>query len=496
MMPVATTLLSFAVLVLLSVWLRRPLWQSAAVAFLVATALWISSSVAVSDLILPLSRAMLVSCEIALILLGAITFLELMRRSGRTEQISAALVSVSKGDLAVSALLLAWFFCSFLEGAAGFGAPAAIIAPLAVTLGFSPLLAATLPLIGDSVAVPFGAVGTPIRIGLFGLWTESLPVITAALNMVVGIVAPLMIVRLVNGMWSWAGCKLALFAAFMFTAPAFALSFFGPEFPTLGGSIVGMALFLILMPRSAKEKSAVSRPLRLLASAAAPYGWLCLALLIGKLALSNFQILIPVRDEVMRIAAFQPGILFMLVGAVFALRAKDLGHRGFVLALRVGMQRVPAVWIAIFFMAAMAQYAVAFLDVSSWDGSRLQFPIAVTRFVLAVFAPVVGALGAFVTGSATVSCLLTGGILFTLANLFAVPTSLILALMLLGAGAGNMIALQNLAAVQATVGLVGKERELLEKLWFPCLLAVLATGLLGGIYVLVAGAAGTYLGGP
>jgi len=485
-MSLIATFVPFLVLVALSVWRRQPLWKSALVAFLAATIFWVATGVSLDRFLFPLVRAVVVSSEIALILLGAITFLELMQLSGRTSQLSASLALVSKGDRAVSALLIAWMFCCFLEGAAGFGAPAAIVAPLAVTLGFTPLIAAILPLIGDSVAVPFGAVGTPIRIGLAGLATESVPEVTAALNLVVGIVAPLMIVRLVDERWSWQGCRFACLAAFMFTVPAFAISFLGPEFPTLGGSIVGLFGFLFLMQKRRKSvRKDSSRPLAQLATAFTPYGLLCIALLAGKLALDEFHVLIPVGDQSLRIAAFQPGILFLFVAVYFGIGPKRLGRRDFLLAASVGAQRVPTVWFAIFLMAAMAQYVVAFLNTASWSDSDMLVPFFATSVLLAFASPFIGALGAFVTDSATISCLLSGGILATLSILLEVPTSLILVLTLIGAGAGNMIALQNLAAVQATIGLIGKERDLLQKLWLPCLLAVSLAGLVGGLCVVL-----------
>jgi lactate permease len=485
-MTIAAVALPFLVLLALSVWKRQPLWKSALASFFVATFFWLATGISVDRLLLPLMRALVVSSEIGLILLGAITFLELMQRSGRTSQLSASLALVSKGDYAVSALLIAWMFCSFLEGAAGFGAPAAIVAPLAVTLGFAPLLAAALPLIGDSVAVPFGAVGTPIRIGLSGLPTENVPLITAGLSLVVGLVAPLMIVRLVDGRWSWSGCRLACLASFMFTLPAFALSFFGPEFPTLGGSIIGMFGFLFLMnKRSKKYGDDSQRPLFHLAVAAAPYGLLCIVLLAGKFALNTSFALIPVGTENLRIAFFQPGIFLLLAASIFGFSTKNLSGRDFRLAISVGAQRVPAVWFAIFLMAVMAQYIVAFINSGSWSSIATQDPQVGAGILLAIASPVIGALGAFVTGSATVSCLLSGGILVTLANVFVVPTGLILSLALIGAGAGNMIALQNIAAVQATIGLIGKERDLLQKLWLPCLLAVSVTSFMGVLCVLL-----------
>ena len=66
----------------------------------------------------------------------------------------------------LQAILIAFLFGALIEGVAGFGTPAVVVAPLMVALGFSPIAAATLALISNSVPVPFAAVGTPIQVGL------------------------------------------------------------------------------------------------------------------------------------------------------------------------------------------------------------------------------------------------------------------------------------------------------------------------------------------
>src|SRR6056297_2264133 len=116
----------FFVLLALALWARRPLWQSGAAAFVLASILWISAdAVGAGDLGGPCFKAFIVSCEVGLILLGAIAFLEYMHLIGATNRIQNALSRFTTDDPAMESLLLAWLFCGFLEGAAGFGAPAA-----------------------------------------------------------------------------------------------------------------------------------------------------------------------------------------------------------------------------------------------------------------------------------------------------------------------------------------------------------------------------------
>ena len=99
--------------------------------------------------------------DILIIVFGALLILQLMRRSGGIDGISESMASLSS-DRRIQVIIIAWFMGSFLEGAAGFGTPAAIGAPLLVGMGFPPLVAAVVTLIADSVPVVFGAVGADL----------------------------------------------------------------------------------------------------------------------------------------------------------------------------------------------------------------------------------------------------------------------------------------------------------------------------------------------
>lgn len=155
-------ILPFCLLILLVLIARRPLWLGALLAVAIAIPLWLMvPGVEPRAITAAAVKAAILAFEVGLILLGAISFLEYLDDVGATAAMKAALAKFSAGRPLAEALLLAWLLCSFLEGAAGFGAPAALVAPLLLSLGYSPILSAVLPLLGDSAAVIFGAVGTP-----------------------------------------------------------------------------------------------------------------------------------------------------------------------------------------------------------------------------------------------------------------------------------------------------------------------------------------------
>ncbi|GHB46281.1 hypothetical protein GCM10007094_39490 [Pseudovibrio japonicus] len=95
------------------------------------------------------------------------------------------------------------------------------------------------------------------------------------------------------------------------------------------------------------------------------------------------------------------------------------------------------------------------------------------------FAPIIGALGAFIAGSNTVSNLMFSAFQFGVAEKLEISTVTILALQSVGAAAGNMIAIHNVVAASATVGLLGKEGALLRKTILPTFYYLLVAGLLG-----------------
>lgn len=487
-MTTLAIILPFVLLLFLNLLLRRPLWQSAGASYLLAVGLWSRvPGVDTATLLGPTVRGFVLACEVGLILFGAITFLEYMNAIGTTDRIKAALANFTSGNVVIEALLLAWLFCGFLEGAAGFGAPAALIAPLLASLGFPSLLAAVLPLIGDSAAVPFGAVGTPVRIGLAGLPTASAGIFGAGINLVAGLVAPVAITVLARRITpaekrSAGGMGLALWAGLCFTLPAFAVAFVGPEFPSLAGSLVGLFLFcMTLLLREKQARASARKAVLLLVKAFLPYLLVCAFLLLGKLLLGEIKFDLQILGSSQSLSAFQPGLIFLLVMGLSALWRRDQSWAQIREFTGLAASRLPFVWLAIFCMASLAQLVVR-NGPTGGTGEWTKTPAA--PFILVLVAVLAGALGAFVAGSATVAGLLTGPFLAQTSELVGIDTGLILGLQLVGAGAGNMISLQNIAAVQATVGLVDQERDMLSLLWKPCAL-YLGLAVLVGWVVLV-----------
>ncbi len=208
-----------------------------------------------------------IAFNIMFIVFGALALLFTLRESGAIAAINKGFSSISP-DKRVQAIIITWLFGSFIEGAAGFGTPAALAAPLLLSLGFPALAAVMIALIANSTAVSFGAVGTPTIIGIGtslnlpevqeslaagGLQYEQFIQLTgqwsAYLHFLPGLFVPLITITMLTRFFGpkrsfRAGLSIwpyALFAGLCFTVPyVLVATFLGPEFPTILGGLIGM----------------------------------------------------------------------------------------------------------------------------------------------------------------------------------------------------------------------------------------------------------------
>ena len=200
------------------------------------------------------------------IIAGAILLNKLMQVSGAENVVRRWLETISPNPVA-QLMIIGWAFAFMIEGASGFGTPAAIAAPILVGLGFNPLRVALLTLVMNSVPVSFGAVGTP-RFGFanLGLSDTSLLEIgrqTALIHFVAGFVIPLLALRfIVSRQDIRRNLPFILLSVLSCTVPYLLLAQVNYEFPALVGGAIGLALSVLLarcgigLARSDKSQSA------------------------------------------------------------------------------------------------------------------------------------------------------------------------------------------------------------------------------------------------
>ncbi len=216
-------------------------------------------------------NGIVIALSLIYIIFGAILLLNTLHESGGLQAIRRGFTTVT-ADCRIQVIIVAWLFGSFIEGAAGFGTPAAVAVPLLLGLGFPAMAAVVAGMIIQSTPVSFGAAGTPILVGVsnglresppvaeyvvaqgFAGWPEFLAHIgvkVALLHGLAGTLVPLIVVVFMTtffgpnrsvreGLAVW---KFAIFAAFAMTVPYMLVAvFFGPEFPTIVGGLTGLAI--------------------------------------------------------------------------------------------------------------------------------------------------------------------------------------------------------------------------------------------------------------
>lgn len=496
-------------------------------------------------------QGLLITLGLLWIIFGAILLLNTLKHSGGITAIRAGFATISP-DRRIQAIIIAWLFGCFIEGASGFGTPAAIAAPLLVAIGFPAMAAVMLGMLVQSTPVSFGAVGTPIIVGInTGLdsatigaqlveqgssWTQFLQLITsevAIIHAIVGTVMPLVMVLMLTRFFgaekSWkAGFEVlpfAIFAGLAFTVPYVLTGvFLGPEFPSLAGGLIGLAIVTsaarlgFLLPKTTwdfapadkwpaewlgtvemKLDQLTAKPMSAL-RAWLPYVLVGVLLVISRVfpevsaALKAVMLNFPdLLGETGISANFQPlylpgGILVTVVIATFFFHGMKLRELG------TAVKESSSVLLSAGFVLLFTVPMVRILINSGVNAAELSsMPILMARWVAdsvggiyPLLAPSVGALGAFIAGSNTVSNMMFSQFQFGVASSLGISSALVVAVQAIGAAAGNMVAIHNVVAASATVGLLGREGSILRKTVWPTLYYVLFTGLIAlfAVYVL------------
>lgn len=440
------------------------------------------------------AKGFFVALDIFLIIFGAIFFLEILKDLKVIDNISYYLESFSK-DYRVQVIILAWFFENFLEGTAGFGTAAVIVAPLLIGLGLSPLKAIIISLLGNSASVVFGAAGTPIRVGFAGLDYASIPQLSAWINCI-GFIVPIFMLWVLVADKSdkkkqfWEALPFAIWAGIAFVVPSALTVFLGQEFPSILGSVIGLLLVLlttklgIFSPKNTRSAQEIWEPKKTLSAFKVffPYSLLIIFLILGKIFLSSINFSIP--DISHKFNLFNPGFAFLVAGFPIALYWGSLGHKVAVRAIKVALRSSIEPLLVISSISIVVQLMIN----SGQNLSGLSSSIALiaknfeTAF-LPFWAPFIGAFGCFITGSATISNIMFGNFLNFASQAINMDSAKVLALTLVGGAAGNMIALADMLAAETVVGLKNQERAVVKGVIVPCLIYLVLIGIIGLIII-------------
>lgn len=474
---------------------------------------------------------LLSSIEVLIIIFGAILVMNTLKMSGGMSTINNGFRSVST-DARIQAIIIGFMFVSFIEGAAGFGTPAALAAPLMMSLGFPPVAAVVVALICDSTCVSFGAIGTPVAQAIQCLGgdiaTESfkhtLSVWTAIPHVVAGTLLPLIAVALMCKFFSKEHSfkpalevlPFALFAGLSFTVPYLLVAVFvGYEFPSLFGSLIGLVLTVLaakhkfLVPkntwsfgpaeqwddawRAAKAPEAPKASNMSLLRAWMPYVLIAVILIATRIPALGIKQLLQEGIFVIKTGelfgvdntaftlkwAYVPGTVFILIALVTTLLHKMKGSE-VRKAWSASLKQVSGAAIALVFGLALVQIMrfSGSNDVNDPGMKSMIFYMAealskVGSVLYVIFSPVIGVLGSFISGSNTVAVTLFTNLQYMSAQNLGLNSCIIVAANVIGGAVGNMVCVNNVVAACATAGTGGKEGKIIRICAIPMVIYVL-----------------------
>ncbi|GAB4042705.1 L-lactate permease [Spirosoma litoris] len=412
-------------------------------------------------------------------------------KSGQFEIIKHFMASITS-DRRLQALLIAFSFGSFLEGTAGFGAPVAITAAMLVGLGFNPLYASGICLIANTAPVAFGSIGIPITVASQVSGIPELPI-----SQMVGRTLPILSIMLPFYLVSIiAGFKKAqeIWPAVLVSGISFAFlqyfssNFLGPALPDVIaglGSIICLMVFLRFWKpktiwRFANEPAAtlntdISYTNGQLLRAWSPFIVLTIMVIawgiqpikdvLNSAGMTQFEFpglhnaiqgedgnLLP---KIFKFNYFSAAGTAILIAALVAIPLVGLtyGEGTKVFGATLNQLKFPILTIA-------AVLGFAYILNDSGITLTLADVLANTGYLFPFFAPVLGWLGVFITGSDTSANALFSKLQYATAQSIGVDPVVTVAANISGGVVGKMISPQSIAVAAAAGNLVGKESEL------------------------------------
>lgn len=493
------------------------------------TTLLVALAVAIFAYKMPASMAIMSASQgavygilpIGWIIITSVFLYKLTVKTGQFDIIRTSVVSITE-DRRLQALLVAFSFGAFLEGAAGFGAPVAISAALLVGLGFNPLYAAGLCLLANTAPVAFGAIGIPITAmeGPTGVAAMEISKMVGRQLPFISVFIPLYLVFVMAGFKK----TVEVLPAILVSGISFALTqfvssnFLGPELPDILSALVSLFALAIFLkfwkpkttfrfqsekaahevasasdePRETQDQPAFTGAQ--IAKAWSPFLILTIFISIWgipqiKTALTGHyegaNAFLGAINSIGHYLTFMPEVPWLNnlilngngepIAAVYKLELLGAAGTAILLSAVVTKFIVNISWkdwfitfnetckeLALPLLTIMSVVAFAYVTNASGMSTTLGLLLAKTGALFPFFSPVLGWLGVFITGSDTSANLLFGNLQKITATSIGMDPLLALAANSSGGVTGKMISPQSIAVACAAVGLAGKESDLLR----------------------------------
>ncbi|WP_150538392.1 L-lactate permease [Actinobacillus vicugnae] len=441
------------------------------------------------------------------VIFGAILFNRFSEASGVTNTLRKWLGTINPNPIA-QLMIIGWAFAFMIEGASGFGTPAAIAAPILVGLGFNPIKVAILALVMNSVPVSFGAVGTPTWFGFGSLNLVESQILeigsmTALIHAFAALVIPVMALSFI-ATWKEIRQNIVFIYLSVFSCiiPYFFLAQVNYEFPSLVGGAIGLFISIFLANKGvglAKVENTLDSVVtgKEVAKALLPTGLLIAFLIVTRIQQLPFKAMmnnatIWIGTQLGSLGQFEisQGLVFSLKN-IFGTSVNASYKLLYVPALipfvvtvliciplfALSGSKVKEVFAGSFkqtknpFIALIGALIMVNLMLVGNDGSMVKIIgksfAAATGEYWTIFASYLGAVGAFFSGSNTVSNLTFGSVQLSTAEITGLSTSLVLALQSVGGAMGNMVCINNIVAVNSVLNIQNQEGAIIKKTVVP-----------------------------
>lgn len=427
------------------------------------------------------------------VIIAALFTYNVTNKSGGIKVIQDVLSNITT-DRRILVLIIAWGFGGFLEAIAGFGTAVAIPAGILIAFGFEPIQASVICLVANTTPTAFGAVGLPVitLADVTKLPAKPLSLIITLQLFVLVIIVPFVLVYLTEK--NIRALKGVFFITFM-SGLAFALpqiivaKFVGPELPAIVGSIACLAITVWIAKmrhdNTEANTTSTSHPTHSVAEVLQASSPFILVFVFVVLASSLFPTINQLLNQATtkfqvytgkNAAPFKinwlssPGTMILLATFIGGFIQK----MSFTRMCQILLETIRGLWKTILTVCSI----VALAKVMGYSGMTQALAIAMVAVMGPVYpliAPLIGALGTFITGSDTSSNVLFGNLQLSAAKSLAANPNWIVGSNMVGATAGKMISPQSIAIATASTNEEGKEGIILKKVmvWFALYGAVI-----------------------
>ena len=433
------------------------------------------------------------SLDLLLIISGAILLLNTLKQTGIMQVINEGFRKITP-DPRIQAIIIAYMFGAFIEGAAGYGTPAALAAPLLVGLGFPPVAACSVALISNSTPVPFAAVGTPTLTNMTNLssavadqlgipldqFTAEVTHKTVLYLGLAGFIVPILLVVTLVMFYSTGRrvksvvemIPFCLLASCSFVIPYYFLgTYLGPEFASIISACIGMVVTVM----AARKKIFVPK-----------HVWYFYDI-------EHDEVIMPkeIFGSVSRRKLLKAWLPYLVIAAALLLtRIPAFGLRAWLNSMAIHVENILGVEglnydFALIYNPGLTPFIIVAMMVQIMLGSGLnhsglegmitQISTTIVASIGRAFpfiVPPLGVFGAFVSGSCTVSGVMFGPLEFQTAMILGFPAASMIALQMAGGAIGNMICIHNVVAVSSTTEAVGNEGKIISMNILPCAIYV------------------------